>query len=233
DYLPAHDDKPGWPSVDAIAGQLTMDNASLGITADTAQMQPSSQQPVLALHNVQALIPNLEHDATLSIEGNTSGQAPAYLALVHGSPLGKLIGGVLDEATASGEWSVPLKLSIPLMHSIDTTVKGSVIFGQEASLRMMPEMPWLEKISGALAFTETGITAENTSAAFLGGRVSIADGIGAGQSGLRLSGRLTSRALADYVGLKGMERLEGSAAYTAQLGLDKAGRFVMRADSSL
>lgn len=233
DYLPAHNGAKGWPSVDAIEGRLSMDRASLGIHADTARMLPSAQQPALELRGVQASIPDLEHNATLSIKGETSGKASSYIALAHHSPLGELIGGVLDEATASGEWSVPLELSIPLMHSIDTTVKGSVLPSEGSALRLMPEMPLLERLSGTLEFSETAVSAKGLSGRFLGGKVDFADGIGGGQAGLRLRGRMTAPALAEYIDLKGMERLEGSIAYTARLGLDKAGRFVMEAESSL
>src|SRR5690606_22567864 len=111
DYLPATQSNPGWPSVDAIKGRLVMDRASLEIQADSAQILPSAEQgqSALTLRDVRAGIADLEHDATLTVKGDTAGSASAYLALVRNSALGKLLDGVLDEASGQGEWSVPLE----------------------------------------------------------------------------------------------------------------------------
>src|SRR3546814_18896314 len=90
-------------------------------------MWPTSGLPI-QLKNVQARIPNIEENSVLGIQGETTAKGEAYLALMAHSPLGEMLDGIFDQASTDGVWEVPLSLSIPLLHSRDSTVQGSIRF---------------------------------------------------------------------------------------------------------
>src|SRR5690606_6164036 len=125
-----------------------------------------------------------EQNSVLGIQGETTARSEAYLALMKHSPLGELLDGVFDEATASGVWQVPLTLSIPLLHSRDSTVQGAVRF-TGSSLRLMPEMPPFSKLAGELEFSDRAISASGLKGEFLGGTVDVSGGLGGDFKGLQ------------------------------------------------
>src|SRR5690606_36704345 len=108
------------------------------------------------------------------------------------------------------------EVTIPLLESSDTTVKGSVRFDGK-TVRLMPEIPPLSKLAGVLEFTQTGATVTDLKAQFLGGGATINGGIGGDSKGLRVQGRATADALPRYVDLPATKRMQGSLTYTAFL----------------
>src|SRR5690606_21469235 len=145
-----------------MAGSVVLERADLRLTADQASMAAAPGMPI-RLANVRAHIPNIEHDSVLSIQGDTRASAKAYLALMTHSPLGGMLDKVCNETTSDGDWEVPLELTIPLLESSDTTVKGSLRFDGN-TVRLMPEIPPLSKLAGVLEFTQTGATVTNLKA---------------------------------------------------------------------
>src|SRR5690606_18496648 len=115
------------PRLTDMQGRAVLNGADLRLIADRALMHPKSGVPI-QLSNVTARIPNIEDDSVLTIQGETSATADAYLALMTHSPLGEMLDGVFNEATADGTWQVPLTLTIPLLHSRNTTVQGAIRF---------------------------------------------------------------------------------------------------------
>lgn len=231
DYLPAEHGKQGWPRLTDMNGKVSLHRVDLRIMADQAKMWPTDSAPIL-LRNVVARIPNIEDGSVLGIQGETQAAAQTYLALAEHSPLGGLLDGQLAEASAQGNWEVPLQLRIPLLNSDDTTVSGTIRFDGN-SFRLMPEMPAWEKVKGELHFSDTGVNAENLNAEFLGGAVAFSGGVGGARKGLQMRGQITAQALADYVGLAGMKRLKGQFPYQMLWQRAKSGGSVFTVDSSL
>jgi uncharacterized protein (TIGR02099 family) len=231
DYLPTDKGTLGWPRLSRMSGTVSLHRADLQLTADQAVMQVAADQTI-SLSGLAARIPNIEHDSVLSIQGDTTALASAYLALLHHSPLGGLLGGDFDEAQAQDTWQVPLALTIPLLNSRDTTVQGAIRFGG-GTVSLMPEMPPFKHVSGVLNFTDVEVVADAVKAEFLGGPVAIAGGIGGTQKGLQIQGQATSKALTQYVGLAGMERLRGRIPYRAQLRRPRRGALDLALDSTL
>jgi len=231
DYMPPEGKELGWPRLTDMRGTVSLHRADLRLYAQEASMQPVSGQPI-RLTDVHARIPNIEHDSVLGIRGQTTAKAEAYLALMAHSPLGKMLDDVFSEARADGVWEVPLELSIPLLNSLDSTVRGSIRFAGSA-LRLMPEMPVFSKVTGSLDFTDTAISASDLKAEFLGGPVALSGGVGGAYKGLQFEGRATAKALGAYVGVEGMKRLEGVLPYQAVLRRGKAGAFTISAKSGL
>ena len=139
DYAPARPQRKAWPMLENLSGNFRIDKVSLTLdTAGGALMHPAPGQ-TLSLGAISAVIPNMELNSVLQVTGNSSGPVPAYLALVANSPLGKLLDGALDEAQGTGDWRMPIKLTVPLLNTDDTQVDGHIQFADN-SFSFMPEM---------------------------------------------------------------------------------------------
>lgn len=215
DYLPPHGNELGWPQLESMRGTLSLHGADLKLTASEAITRTAKDKEI-TLRNVLAHIPDLEHDAVLSVQGDTSGAADAYLALMTHSPLGALLGNVLDKASATGNWSLPLSLTIPLADARQTAVGGKIQFDGN-SVRLSPDLPVLSDAKGELAFTQESVSTSDLNGQFLGGAMKLSGKSGVPGKSLRLQGKVTADALAQYVGLEGMKRLKGSTSYVADI----------------
>src|SRR5690606_39501469 len=100
--------------------RAVLDRVDLQLSADTAIVRPAEGHSI-QLRDINARIPNIEQDSVLTIQGQTFAPAESYLALAHHSPLRRLLDGFLDPATAQGDWTVPLSLTIPLLRSEEHT----------------------------------------------------------------------------------------------------------------
>lgn len=232
DYAPARDKGPGWPRLTGMSGEVALDRVDLRMVAADALMIPAAGQAPIRLHDVQAQIPDLENESILTVQGDTEGPAPSYLALLRHSPLGGLLGHVFDDAQADGAWQVPVRLTIPLAHVADTRVRGDIRF-DGGSVRLLAGLPPFTQVAGALQFSENGVRASGLSAHFMGGQAAFSGGFAPGEHSLRLSGTLQAKALADYAGVEGMSRLTGHLAYHAALERQKSGRYALSVDSDL
>lgn len=232
EFVPGAAPADAWPLLEDVTGTVDLRRTDLRLTAATARMRPEPGREI-ALSGVVARIPDLEHDSTLQVSGRTAASGQAYMALIQRSPLAALLNGVFDEASASGDWEVPLSLTIPLLHSKDTQVQGRIDL-QQASLRFLPQAPVFQAIEGQLHFTEQGVRiAQPLRARLLGGEVKIGGNLGGGQdTGLDFQGRIGARALADYVGVPGMRRITGALDYRASLRMQgRATVFVLDSDT--
>lgn len=231
DYLPPDGKELGWPRLTDMHGKVEMHRASLSLVADQALMQAAPRMPI-QLSNVTAHIPNVEENAVLSINGATTAKAEAYLALMTHSPLGGMLHNAFKDSSADGTWEVPLSLTIPLLHSRDTAVKGAIRFSGN-TVRLASQLPAFTQVLGTLDFTDAGMDTSGIKAGFLGGTVALSGGVGGAFKGLQLQGRATAAALADYVGLDGMKRLQGTVPYKAVLQRTTGKKLAISLDSNL
>lgn len=222
DYVPAQAKSLAWPKLEAMQGTAQLHRSSLTLTASEARMHPSPQTEII-LTNLKAQIPDIENEAILTVGGDTQAPGEAYMALMQHSPLGGLLDGLFEEASASGAWQVPLSLVVPLSHSRDAQVRGEVQFNQ-GSLRLYPAMPSFEKMTGTLRFTEEKVAVEQPiTSHFLGGAFTLSGELGGKSKGLQGRGQVSAQALAAFIGVAGMERFTGSTAYVAHLQNGRAG----------
>nr|WP_066130742.1 YhdP family protein [Bordetella ansorpii] len=230
DYAPAEGKRKGWPRLEKLHGSFAVDKVSLTLDSKDGQV-PTGPGQVVTLGAVKAAIPNLEHDAELSVTGASEGPAPAYLALAANSPLGGLLDGVLDEARGAGMWQVPLKLRIPLTNVDDARVEGHIGFTGGA-FQLMPEIPQFTQLRGELAFTERGVDAHELRATFLGGPARLSGGVG-NDKALSFSGTLNAANLAELSPSPGMQRLSGKTDYQGQLTYSKGADLDISVQSGL
>lgn len=217
EFVPGAPPEDVWPMLEDVTGTADLHRTDLRLTASMARMRPAAGQEI-SLSGLTARIPDLEHDSTLHVSGLTAAPGEAYMALIRHSPLAALLDGVFDEASAGGDWQVPLSLTIPLLHGEDTQVQGRVDLHQ-GSLQFLPHAPAFQAIDGQLHFSEQGVRiARPLSARLLGGDVRIGGSLGGPHAtGLDFQGRIGARALADYVGVPGMQRIMGTLDYRASL----------------
>lgn len=216
DYIPADGKSPAWPRLEAMQGTAQLHRSALTLTAREALMRPAKGAQI-RLSDLKASIPDVENDAVLSVGGDTRASGSAYMALMQHSPLGEMLDGVFDEAKASGDWQVPLSLTVPLEHSVDAQVDGEVRFAP-GELRLLPGMPAFEKMQGALHFNEREITVPKPiTGHFLGGEITLGGQLGGSGKGLTGRGQLSAKALGAYINLPGMRRITGSMAYAVTL----------------
>jgi len=232
DYAATAQEALPWPRLNGIAGRVDMRRVSLTLHADRATLSPGQNLPPIILSDLSAHIPNVERDAQLTVQGQTRAPAASYLGLMRASPLGERLDHVFAETSGTGQWELPLKLVVPLLHSRDLTVQGEVRFA-DAGLQLMPDMPPFEQLRGTVAFTHAHISTSDLDARFLGGVVAVSGGIGANQTGLQFTGRVSAQALRDLSGVQGMQRLQGQAEYVAQLQRSRTEGFSLNVQSDL
>ncbi|MVW72256.1 TIGR02099 family protein [Bordetella sp. 15P40C-2] len=232
DYAPPGEFGKGWPRLEKMNGNFVVDKVSLALDTPGGGIAHTGKGQTLKLGAVKASIPNMEHGATLLLDGRIMGSVPAYLALAKNYELGELIGGLLDEAEGSGEWTVPLKLEVPLLHAEDTKVNGAVVF-KDNNFRFVPEMPMLHGVRGELAFSEEGVRVPNVQAQFLGGPARVSGKLERPEDRLHVEGTVTAAAVRAWAGVPLLDRLSGQTAYTSRIGAGPGGALDISLSSDL
>ncbi len=217
DFVPDAAPADRWPLMHIVTGTADLHRMDLHLTAASASMDPAPGQRI-GLFGVQARIPDLEHEATLQVSGQSAAPGSAYMALIQHSPLNDMLDGVFAQARAAGDWQMPLSLTVPLMHSLDTRVQGRIDL-QGARLQLLPDAPAFEAIHGQLHFSERGVRiARPIQARLLGGAVDVSGSLGGDHDqGLTFQGRMAAESLAGLAGVPGMKRITGSLDYQAHL----------------
>ncbi len=204
-----------WPAFTDVKGELVFDRRSMALNKLSGRLG-SVGSGGFELMRVQGGIRELGHDAVLTIEGAGRGPLADALRFVEATPIGGWIGGALSQA-GTGPVQAPvdlqLALGIPLHHTRDTTVRGSLALAGN-DLKLRPEVPMLAGAKARIAFTERSFTLAGGSARALGGEATFdggtqADGNlrfnvqgGVSAEGLRRAGELgaLSRAAAQFTG---------------------------------
>ena len=225
-YVPVRLQAPGeapWPLLSNLNGDLVFDR--LGVKLSNA----SGKLGNLPLSNVQAAISDMTRNTPLEITAEArAAQASEVLNLVQKSPLDAMLGGSLHDSTSTGTVSGRIKLSLPLANLDKTKLQGSVVLGGN-DLRIVSELPKLEKAQGTVNFNESGFTITAGAARMLGGALRIEGGTRASSAvsseapiSIRVQGTATAQGLQQAVELAPLNKLaqhmSGSTAYTAVVG---------------
>ncbi|MPS80158.1 MAG: TIGR02099 family protein [Achromobacter sp.] len=232
DYAPPAERRKGWPVLENLSGNFRIDKVSLTLDSAGGAIARTGPGEAVNLGVVTATIPDMDHGAELSLDGETSGPVSAYLAMAANSPLGGLLDGALDEARGTGDWRVPLKLKVPLLNTDDTQVQGHILFADN-SFTFMPEMPLLKDLHGDLEFSEKGVQTKELRAQFLGGPVKLFGTLAQSSDVLQFEGSLTGAGLAQLSNTPSMSRFSGKTAYKGRLGYQKGGSVEISMESNL
>lgn len=146
---------PDWPVISNLNGKLVFSGRTMTIDVVSGQI---FNVPISAIH---AVIPYIGDTAPqiLTIEGGISADLSDMLHFIHASPLEKAIGSDFGAMMLRGPMQLKLGLSIPLKNPEDAKVQGDLTF-PEATMEMPVWKLSVEKLQGALHFTESDIMAK-------------------------------------------------------------------------
>ena len=198
---------PLWPQAEQINGNLSINGTRLEINADTAKTSN------VDLVNVQAVIPDvMSEDLLLEISGTASGALQDFVRYANITLVADWISNFTEDTTATGNAKLLLKFQMPLNHSRDTKVQGSLQF-TENDVMLLKGLPQLSRVKGKLEFNEKGFSLHSVNAQFLGGTTSISGGTQPnGMTQVKASGSMTTEALRQtYPTLS--NRISGNARY--------------------
>ena len=225
-YVPSRLQPTGeapWPQLSGLNGDLVFERLSMKLSNTSAKL---GNVPV---SNVQAAIADMAHAAQVEVSAESrNALANELLSLVQKSPLDPMLGGSLHDSAATGNVSARIKLSLPLANLEKTKLQGQVVLGGN-DLRIVSELPKLEKAQGTVSFNESGFTVTAGLARMLGGNLRVDGGTQAPSAGkaeapitLRVQGTATAQGLQQAVELAPLntfaQRMSGSTAYNAVIG---------------
>ncbi|WP_296444857.1 YhdP family protein [Rhodoferax sp. UBA5149] len=221
-----------WPALTQLSGELVIERTQLQVRAAHARIGATAG---LQINKVEALIPDLSHGATVTVNAEARGALGEGLGIVNGSPLGAMIGRALGRAVASANADYKLKLILPIATIEKSTLQGSVTLSNN-DIQIAPDTPKLTRARGVVNFSEKGFTITGGRARMLGGDVRLEGGsaalsgtsaaVGAARAAapivIRASGTASAEGLRQAKELGFVARIaqhaSGSAAYTAVLG---------------
>ena len=233
DYAPARLLPAGsrpWPALTQLGGELVFERAGMRVNQATGRFAGMPQSRVV---RTDASIPDLEH-TVVNVTADVHGPLTEMLGMVNSSPVAGMTSHALDAATATGAADLKLKLDLPIANIEKSTVRGSVVLAGN-DVRITPDTPLLGRARGAVDFSEKGFSLNAVQARMLGGDARLEGGMqpasGAVVAGtpdapvlsIRAQGTLSADGLrqARELGFVARlaERMSGSTAYTATLGM--------------
>ena len=164
-------EKP-WPALTGLSGELVFDRASMSVRNAQGRV---AGHPQLQLQQIQARIADLSH-TRVEVQARGRGALSEMLGFVAGSPVSALTEHVMDQAQASGNAELRLQLDLPIDHLTQSKVQGSLALAGN-SLRLLPEVPQLSQIRGAVQFSDAGFSLSGLQAQALGGPVRFDGGL--------------------------------------------------------
>ncbi len=212
-----------WPAFGQVSGELVFERNSMQFQKTRGRLWG------VELVDVQGRIRDLSPQALLELEGVARGPASDLLRYVATTPIGGWIDQALAPVSASGTAELRLGLNIPLDHSVDTVLRGSVLLaGNE--LRLRPGLPPLANARGRIDFTHRGVQVPGVLAQALGGEVQIdggsqADGslrfVASGTASLDGLRRATELGAVARAASQWQGRVQGQAPYRLQLSVQR------------
>ena len=202
----------GWPRISGIAGELAIEGRKLGIRAQRGTILGAR------LSNVRATIPDLlGSDHQLVVEGQADGPVAEFLRFVDISPVTRYIDGVTQDARATGNGRLLLKLDLPLHKLEAVKVAGNLQF-QNAQVTLNPDLPPFNQVNGRLEFSETGMTMRGMTGQFLGGPVMVnAQTLPTGGVGITAQGTAALPAVRRLVNVAALDHFSGAAPWSSTI----------------
>jgi len=220
-----------WPTIDDIQGNFLLDGTRLQIHADSARTTG------VALSEVHAVVPDyLSSKPVLDVSGVAQGPLQSMLNYVNITPVSGWIDGFTEEAKASGNARLGLKMQLPLSTVGTAAVQGNVKFaGNEVQL--WRAWPAAQQVTGELNFSEQGVQLPSIQAVFLGGPLSLSGGTQRdGATLIKLEGSVNAesaaRSITTPMARRVLKKITGSTRYTANLKIRNQ-RPELTIDSSL
>ena len=221
-YVPSRLQPKGqapWPALEALDGELVFERAGMQVHGGAARVQGHAGWRFAA---IEASVPDFKQPR-VQVQASGSGPLAAALAIVRGSPVADFTQHALDGASASGDATLDLKLDLPVHTLEQAKVQGRVRLAGNA-LRLATAAPPLERVSGAVSFSEAGFAIENAQAQVLGGAVQVSGGTVAGAAAGASRVQIQASGQASAEGLRGSGAWGPSWSAVAALARQASGR---------
>lgn len=212
-----------WPALTQLAGELIFERSSMQVRGATGTFMGL---PQTRLTKVEAQIPHLDR-TVVAVNAEARGPLPEMLGLMATSPLARMTGNALAQASGTGNAELQLRLSLPISEIEKSKVQGSVtLAGNE--VRITPDTPPLSRARGVVQFSDTGFALSGVQARALGGDVRLEGGMRALPAGappsepaiqLRAQGVATAQGLQQTPSLGFVSQLARNAAGSAPYSL--------------
>jgi uncharacterized protein (TIGR02099 family) len=217
----------GWPRITAIEGRLGFDRERIEIQGNSGNILGAR------ISNVNVVIPSLrDAHPHLTVDGFADGPTQEFLDFIRQSPVRRMVGGATEAMSATGRGSLHLRLDLPLKELSQTKVEGEYQL-QANSLLVDARLPAIERASGMVRFTESGITLPEIRGQLFGEQVRIFGGTRP-DAGVVITaeGRATVEGIKTLFDHPWRRRLSGAARYIATVTA-KDGRVQVSLESQL
>lgn len=215
-----------WPTLQGLQGELVFERQGMKLSGASARFGEGRQ--AIQIGQLRAEIPHLTQDAQLNIQAELKGPAQQVLRTLAQSPVDRMLSGALTQTTASGQLQGKLNLTIPILHSQDSKLQGSVSLSGN-DVQMAPHVPVLGKAQGTVQFSDGGFSLQGVQTRLLGGTSRLEGGLRAGNipAGeprllIRAQGLITADGLRAARNLQPLDALarqaKGQTSYNATLG---------------
>ncbi len=205
--------QPNWPSIEDIAGRLSVHDRAFVFSAQRALTVGAP------LRDVQVRMAELYRgDRVVLINGNAEADAAGFLSYVADSPLRDSIGSALKDMVMEGRGRLELQVSVPLARPNDTKAKG-VLQATLARWQLAAGQPAATQVSGRGDFTDRDVAIRGKGL-WLGGASSFSlDARDAEPVSIAIDGSASTSAIAAGWPVAAFDRVQGAATYHARVRL--------------
>ncbi|WP_026435541.1 YhdP family protein [Acidovorax sp. JHL-9] len=161
-----------WPALTQLSGELVFERSSMQVRGATGGFAGT---PGVRLAKVEAQIPDLSH-TVVAVNADARGPLAELLTILRTSPLARMTGHALDQASGTGQAGLQLRLSLPISDIDQSKVQGSVVLAGN-DVHITPETPPLSRARGTVQFTDTGFSVNGVQAHALGGDLRLEGGM--------------------------------------------------------
>jgi uncharacterized protein (TIGR02099 family) len=205
-----------WPQISDISGHLTFRNQRMDVTV------PSAKVLGMQIVDVGAQIPDLlSNDEMLHVDGHVKGATAGFLKFIQQSPVRDMIDRFADNAHATGNGTLALKMDLPLRRLKDVQLDGTYQFVNN-QLTFGTVAPPLTKFNGRLQFTRDRVKMSNATGTLLGGPVKIDAATQAdGTVHIALGGHADIDAVKWAAAQPLLQKLHGATDWRATIGVHK------------
>ena len=161
-----------WPALTQLGGELIFERSSMQVRGATGSFAGT---PGVRLAKVDAQIPDLGH-TVVAVHADARGPLSELLSIMRTSPLARMTGHALDQASGTGNADLQLRLSLPISDIQKSKVQGSVALAGN-DVHITPETPPLARARGTVQFSDVGFSVSGIQARALGGDLRLEGGM--------------------------------------------------------
>lgn len=205
---------PDWPHLTEVEGEVSFLQNSLQI--NIAQGKTNNIQ----IKQADISIPVLDKCDRIQVNGAFAATIADTLTFLQKTPLNLPINAVSNAITTQGSTEVNLDLTVPLIN-IPPKINGTATINN-ANLTVNALNLLIDKMTGALKFTEKGIYTDNINAVALGYPVKIAIKNDEQKTTVNAIGRAGINELREQFKMSGWSLATGSSDYKVELKLPYA-----------